>query len=210
MTDKRINTRNKILECARKVFMNKGLYETSMSDIATEVGVARRTLYRHFETKESIAYEVMLSTMEVWNTYQLDIYAKLQGTGLEKLESFLLELLEYMDKNTHIMKFMSDFDYYFKDTLQYELGKEVQARTENIIHVSDQLISNLIEIGIKDDSIELQDRLRLIVATISNVLWVFGQRIAIRGKRIQKESGIASVELIKCQIRMYVEVLRKY
>jgi AcrR family transcriptional regulator len=44
-----------ILQAARKVFLQQGYKEARMVDIATEAGVAAGTLYRHFDSKETLA-----------------------------------------------------------------------------------------------------------------------------------------------------------
>jgi TetR/AcrR family transcriptional regulator, fatty acid metabolism regulator protein len=47
--------RQVILQAARKVFLQKGYREARMADIALEAGVAAGTLYRHFDSKETLA-----------------------------------------------------------------------------------------------------------------------------------------------------------
>ena len=51
MADER---RNEILDAAEKLFIQKGFDATSTNDILEEVGIARGTLYYHFESKEAI------------------------------------------------------------------------------------------------------------------------------------------------------------
>lgn len=46
--------RNEILNAADRLFGRKGFDGTSIGDILKEVGIARGTLYYHFESKEQI------------------------------------------------------------------------------------------------------------------------------------------------------------
>lgn len=46
--------RNEILDTAEKLFVTKGYDHTSTSDILSEIGIARGTLYYHFKSKEDI------------------------------------------------------------------------------------------------------------------------------------------------------------
>lgn len=46
--------RNEILDCALKLFNEKGYDATSITDILNAVGIARGTLYYHFKSKEEI------------------------------------------------------------------------------------------------------------------------------------------------------------
>lgn len=50
--------RRSILDAALSVFLAKGFAAASMEGIAREAGVAKLTLYRHFETKEALFVEV--------------------------------------------------------------------------------------------------------------------------------------------------------
>ena len=87
------NTRNKIIQNAMAVFLNKGLFETVMDDIAEASDLTRRTLYRYFKTKEDLAYEVVILILEEWNQFQMDVYENVEGNGIGKLEQFLKALV---------------------------------------------------------------------------------------------------------------------
>lgn len=53
------NTRSDILLAASKLFIIKGFDGTSVTDIIKEVGIAKGTLYHHFESKEEIMDELI-------------------------------------------------------------------------------------------------------------------------------------------------------
>ena len=55
-TDER---RTQILDTAAKLFIEKGYYETSVSNIVKECGVAQGTFYYYFKTKEEIFDEAV-------------------------------------------------------------------------------------------------------------------------------------------------------
>ncbi len=46
--------KKQILECAKKLFAKKGYYQTQISDIQHEAGVARGTIYQYFKNKDDI------------------------------------------------------------------------------------------------------------------------------------------------------------
>ena len=48
------NTKKKILEEALKLFAQRGYVGTSMSDIATALGVTKAALYKHYTSKQQI------------------------------------------------------------------------------------------------------------------------------------------------------------
>jgi len=53
-----IDTRSRILKAARRVFLRDG-YQASLETVAEEAGVARRTLFYNFESKEKLLHEIV-------------------------------------------------------------------------------------------------------------------------------------------------------
>lgn len=198
-----------IIEGARKVFLEKGLFNTVMEDIAEEVGLTRRTLYRYFQSKEELAYQVTMVLLNDWNQYQTKIYKDLEGRGIEKLDYFLNKLVDYMTDKLDLMTYLGEFDFYFKDELGLVLGPETSREFNQLSLESDLFLQKLMKEGQKDGSISLDLDLDLTVATISNILWSFGQRIAIRNEIMLKEYGYRGLELIKHQITIYINAIRR-
>ncbi len=54
-----LQTRSKILKIARKKFISKGFYNTSLQEIVNEIGLTRGAFYHHFKNKEEILFELM-------------------------------------------------------------------------------------------------------------------------------------------------------
>jgi AcrR family transcriptional regulator len=52
--------KTKIIEAARKVFTQKGYHDTTMDDIAKEIGVSKGALYSYFKSKEDLLQEISL------------------------------------------------------------------------------------------------------------------------------------------------------
>nr|WP_300003581.1 TetR/AcrR family transcriptional regulator [Tissierella sp.] len=202
--DKRKEKQDLIIEKAREVFLEKGFFNTVMDDIAQRVGLTRRSLYRYFQTKEELAYETTIELLDEWNSYQNDIFLKLEGEGIRRLKSFLDDLIDYMEKRIDVMMYLGEFDFYFKDDGLIKPSSKSIVKFDEIILKSDHLLSEIIKLGKKDGSIREDLDVDLTVATISNVLWSFGQRIAIRSKSIKKESGFSGIDLIYNQVDIYI------
>lgn len=199
----------KILNCGFEVFYKNGIAKATISEIANKAGVARRTIYRYFKTKDEIVYAVMVMQMDKWNLQQQKIYEQLSGTGLEKLKTHLYELKKYMESNPQIMVFMMEFDYYFKDDYKV-LGSEFdKTKLYQMYKLSDILIGELIQTGLNDGSIKRQRDIELMEATITNSLWIFGQAIAVRGIRISEETNVDAHKLIDNLIEIYIDALKQ-
>ncbi len=55
-----LSKRDKIVLAARKLFLEAGYGTTSMDALAAEAGVSKRTLYSHFENKETLFAAIMV------------------------------------------------------------------------------------------------------------------------------------------------------
>ena len=53
---RRERTRQALLQAAMKRFVADGVHQTSVADIAADVGVAERTFYRHFPSKHAVIF----------------------------------------------------------------------------------------------------------------------------------------------------------
>jgi AcrR family transcriptional regulator len=56
--------RDKILESAAKIFSQKGYHKASMDEIAADAGVAKGSLYYHFQNKSQLFKDVAVYGME--------------------------------------------------------------------------------------------------------------------------------------------------
>ena len=54
--------KNEIMDVAEHLFASKGFDNTSTNDIINEIGIARGTLYHHFESKEEILDSIIVRT----------------------------------------------------------------------------------------------------------------------------------------------------
>lgn len=209
MTTAKEKQRINILQGAEQAFLENGIFNTSMEDIARGSGVTRRTLYRYFETREDLACEVLLKLAEQWNGIHREIYGTLHGSGIERLEQFLYGLINYMKDHRDFMRFTGEFDFYFKDDNPHKSQEDLLRRYDSTLHLSEDLIGSILRMGIEDGSILIDDDLKLLICTITNVLWSFGQRIAIRGEGIEKEFGVDPMDMIFCQVDFYIKGLKR-
>ncbi len=87
--------REAIDRVARKLFSQKGFAETSMQDIAEELGLQRGSLYHHIESKDELLVSILENSL---NGILTGIERVLSGPGTpeEKLRLYLLVSLETM------------------------------------------------------------------------------------------------------------------
>lgn len=208
MSEKRANTRERILQESTKLLIDNGLYETSMEEIAEGCGCTRRTLYRYFPSKDELIFEVVIRILIQWNHVQEAFFQTLSGSGSEQLEAYLKGLVAYMAERMDTMRFLGAFDFFFQDRSDLQCSQAVKERFNQASHGSHRYLLELVQRGIKDGSLSYKGELDVLVSTISQVLWSFGQRIALRGGQIEEEDHIARMKLITCQIELYIQALQ--
>ena len=57
--------RDKILEKAGEMFLSLGFKSVTMDDIASQMGISKKTLYKHFSNKASLVQETILGIQEM-------------------------------------------------------------------------------------------------------------------------------------------------
>lgn len=101
------NTRDLILNAAMICIMTLGPSRANISNIATQAGVSRPTVYAHFETLEDLIQEAISKGISVL-LKSLDKYASQYSTPEERITEtfvFLLNLSERVDVLSKPMSF---------------------------------------------------------------------------------------------------------
>lgn len=64
--------RERIAQIAKQLFLNSGIENTTMSDIAKEAGMSKSTLYVYFKSKEEVRNYLSLEAMEYFHKQLLE------------------------------------------------------------------------------------------------------------------------------------------
>lgn len=91
-------TRQKILDVSKKLFLEKGYDNTSIQDIIDGLGgLTKGVIYHHFKSKKDIFDNVMMSLSG--ETEDKSWHEGWEGTnGLDKLQSFIIDSLKSHEK----------------------------------------------------------------------------------------------------------------
>jgi len=82
------STRTQILDAARQCFAHSGYSDTSLNDIAAEVGIRRPSVLHHFASKEALYGEIFEQLLGDWFE-RLSVSISATSTGLAKVEEVL-------------------------------------------------------------------------------------------------------------------------
>jgi AcrR family transcriptional regulator len=135
-----------ILDATNRLLGDKGYEAMSMDDIATEVGIAKGSLYKHFESKEALAGAVMVRLLEQTRAALAAIPS--DRPAIERLEALLRWTLSqrlsgsvpHLPSTSPALQtsLMSNREYMDSlMTLSDEIGEMIQrARAEGAIRAS--------------------------------------------------------------------------
>ncbi len=141
----------KIIQVAKKSFLEKGMIKTEMKQIAKEVGISRSSLYRHFPNTLSIAFHIMPEMLnELMTICDVKIDESRHLSGYELFATYMHMFVEKLCNNLEKVRFIKEFD-----TL-YNLGEKEITPPENYSIWMDNTVGQHItyfKIGINDGSI---------------------------------------------------------
>lgn len=101
------NTKQEILEAALELFSVQGFEATSISQIASAVGIRKASLYSHFESKQAILDALVRDVLDQYAAHS--IFARPDGDPEDALtpestERMILEQLRYILHDPHISR----------------------------------------------------------------------------------------------------------
>jgi AcrR family transcriptional regulator len=68
----RSDTRRRIQEVARELFLRRGVQRTSLRDIADELGITKPALYYHFGSREELVRSILVPLIEEGERFVVD------------------------------------------------------------------------------------------------------------------------------------------
>ena len=177
-----------VIEIAENLFLSQGLATTEMKEIARCASISRSTLYRMFDSRETLAFAVADKCLhELFDPKPMEIYGT-DRSGFEILRSYSSNLIETMIQGVRYVKYLSEFDQMFSgdypDTP--EARKYVQFNRQRHDR---QILLNILRLGTEDGSIHGDIDANMLELTIGNTLLGVAQRILPREKNYRQEYG---------------------
>ena len=133
---KRSQKREKLLDAAAKLFAAKGFHQTGIDTILDEAGVAKRTFYNHFPSKDHLILAVLAKEDLSWFDWFEDSVCELSEDPEERLlaifdvleiwiagddqagASFLKAIVEYPDPSHPVHVALRERDEMLRDIIR--------------------------------------------------------------------------------------------
>ncbi len=187
-------TRDKILEIAEDMFIDKGLYETKMKDLAVAIGISRTSLYRYYRDKLDLSLAIVRLRMnEINDNERVEKQTASLSDGLSKVETLLrTRWLSPELKDTY--RFLAEFDAYYSGSRIPDGFREKMEEVLNENRVDHLLISYLQE-GQKDGTIRKDQELMMMEKVLINGVRSLHHRLILRGA-ILVEMDLADLDFM--------------
>jgi len=106
ISDRKQNTRlPDIMRTAVHLFVKKGIDGTTIKDIAKEANVAEGALYRHFKSKDDLAWHLFSTNL---NQFTADLMATVypETTAQKRIEKFVEESFTAYEQNPELYSYL--------------------------------------------------------------------------------------------------------
>jgi len=98
-------TKELIARTALRLFVEKGITATTIRDIAGAAGIAEGTLYRHYESKEQLAWE-LFSTNYLAFALELDRLQQEYDNLRDKLAAMIRQFCTFFDRDPVLFSYL--------------------------------------------------------------------------------------------------------
>lgn len=109
-----MNTKDRIVETAFKLFLEKGFDNVSLSKIKKESKITTGGFYHHFDSKETLLVEVIDKYIFSFFNSTLERIKNCEGTPKERLKTVILQIIGYdstTNKVTQLCETCEVIDY---------------------------------------------------------------------------------------------------
>ncbi len=147
--------RERIISFAREHFMHEGFSKVTLDEIATELGMSKKTLYKYFEDKKDLLRAGIEENMRKV-AHEIDAITASDDPFAEKLARVMMLIGKQMSKLSRsamldMQKFAPELwkqiDAFRREQIFNKIGRMIaQAREENVFrsHVDEQILTLMI------------------------------------------------------------------
>ena len=187
-------TRERILSVAQKLFLESGLFEVQMTDVARQADISRNSLYRYFRDKTDLAFTLMEQRLKELVGSFAQLRGQLQGDNYrEKIRDYFIKSWlnpEYQET----LLFLAEFDAYFSGVRQVLDQKERLQKTFGVSN--DDLLTELVRKGQQDGSVRKDVDAHFLMVTIVNGIRGLHQRLQLREESLLEVQGMESKHMM--------------
>ena len=129
--EERALRKKRIIDAALSVFNKSGIEKTTMSEIASEAGFGKATLYYYYPSKDDVYSAIMITGWKsLWEEVEESILN--ESPPKKKLFQILDQICQVVKKNNNLFKFLFTAPSYIQD-LDVHPWKTYQERLYSVL-----------------------------------------------------------------------------
>lgn len=183
---------------AAQLFLERGIEEIKMTDIADASGVGVATLYRYFGTKPRMVTEVMTYLWDEVNELFAGIFDTrefMQQEGIKQISDLMRMYLVLYEAHSDFMRLLGEFDTYI---IREQIAKEDLIKYESSIINFYPVLVRAYEKGLKDGSVRRVDNFKMYYLTYAHALLEMCKKF-VKGEILpsdRNEYAVTELELL--------------
>lgn len=170
--------RKKIIDTAKKLFYERSIANTTITDIAKESNTARSTIYEYYSSKEELLYDIRQEYLA--EIYNFDFKADNNKNWFEELKRFLIMLTENLFSLPNAMIFFVEYNRYL--TIIGDFDDVIDIRDYHSI----ESLYRSYEKGLEEDTIKVKDFEKKFITVLEAIIGIVS-RFSIREKYYYKK-----------------------
>lgn len=201
----RDNQRERILDAARDLVIDRGLAAVTLADVAVAADLTRATLYKYFSNKEELARAIFQATTRGWvERGAREVWSK-PGTGFERVELFITSHCAAMFRDPREARLVAEFNALY--AREWPVEQMAPFLTETLGSERLALHASVIQ-GQGDGSLRVDIAPEALVAVIFNFVSGMMDRFGAMGDKVEGEYGVAAWTVFEEINRVFLDGLR--
>jgi AcrR family transcriptional regulator len=162
-----MDTRQKILSSATKLFSIQGYATTSLAQVAKEAHVSKALIFWHFDSKEDLFRTALTESLV---PYSIDVLEALSGLDeFEQIGKLIDVYFEFVSQNVYSVRFLLSLVVREEKNLD-----DVLDRTTELFRIYRNLLADILQTGREKGTfrtkVDPQADAALIMATLNGIL----------------------------------------
>lgn len=185
----RDNQVERILAAAEASFIRDGIDNVSMSVIADEAQISRKTIYEYFADKHEIAWALFERLIEQWSRVGAELPP---GTGYRQLEWLLAWATHQLETDRARQRILVEFNILYAREMSVERMQRITNRPGS---KGVEWVAQMIRNGIVDGSIRADVDPELTAAALLNMMSGMNAHFALLGDHLAQEYARPMLEM---------------
>ncbi len=150
-----------ILEAGEKLFAKKGFYPTTMEEVARAAGLAKGTIYLHFDDKRDLFFSIIEKKLDIL-LEKIEKEMRKDEFPSQRIKLAIGIHLRFLEENRDFFKIMQALPESLKQEMERKLKGRVIEKQSRYVEILDQLIRK----GIRNQEIKPLDSRKLAVILV--------------------------------------------